>query len=138
MNTVVPAAVPSMAIGGVALILGLISLGGDLQSKRHALRQANQFQQSESLRAQREITKFEADKAIARAAEKNRISAPKELIITDYVKNPTRPELDWNTVVNPNDCVIIRDRFRQHVGWAYGGQYYPLENAKNLCNEVNS
>ncbi|MDY6941313.1 MAG: hypothetical protein SWY16_27115 [Cyanobacteriota bacterium] len=137
MNTIVPAAVPSMAIGGVALILGLISLGGDLQSKRQVVRQVDRFQQSESLRAQREITKLEADKAIARAAEKNRISAPKELIITDYVKNPTRPELDWNTVVNPNDCVIIRDRFRQQVGWAYGGQYYSIENVKNLCNEVN-
>ena len=117
--------------------MGLISLGGDLQSKRQTAQSVNQFQQTQQERAQREIAKFEADKAIAEAAEKNRISAPKELIITDYVKNPTRPQLDWNTVVNPNDCVIIRDRFRRQVGWAYGGEYYPLENAKNLCNEVN-
>lgn len=137
MNTIVGEAIPSIAIGGVALILGLISIGGDLQSKRQMVREANQFQQSESLRVEREIAKFEADNAIAKAAEKNWISAPKELIINDYVKNPMRPQLDWNTVVNPNDCVIIRDRFRQQVGWAYGGEYYPIENAKNLCNEVN-
>lgn len=137
MSAIVPAAIPSMAIGSVALILGLISIGGDLQAKRQDVKSLNQFQSIEQQRARREIAKFEADKAIAQAAEKNRVSAPKELIISDYVKNPTRPQLDWHTAVNPSDCVAIFDRFRRQVGWAYGGQYYPIENAKNLCNEVN-
>lgn len=136
-GSIVPAAIPSMAIGGVSLLLGLISLGGDLQARRQDVQSVNQFQRVEQQRVEREIAKFEADKAIAKAAEENRVSRPQELIINDYVKNPTRPNLDWSTAVNPNDCVEIYDRFRQRVGTAYGGQYYPIENAKNLCNEVN-
>jgi hypothetical protein len=137
MSAIVPAAIPSMAIGGISLILGLISLGGDLQARRQDVQSMNQFQRVEQQRARREIAKFEADKAIAKAAEENRVSTPQELIISNYVKNPVRPELDWNTAVNPNDCVAVFDRFRQRIGSAYGGQYYPIENAKNLCNEVN-
>ena len=136
-GAIVPAAVPSMVVGGVSLLFGLISLGGDLQARRQDVRSVNQFQRVEQQRVEREIAKFEADKAIAKAAQENQVTAPKQLIVEGYVKNPIRPNLDWSSAVNPNDCVEIYDRFRQRVGTAYGGQYYPIENAKNLCNEVN-
>jgi hypothetical protein len=136
-GAIVPAAIPSMAIGGIALILGVISLGGDLQAQRQEVRSLNQFQAIEQQRTQQEIAKLKADKAIADAAEKNRITAPKQLILSNYTKNPVRPQLNWNSAVNPHDCVAVFDRFRQRIGTAYGGQYYPIENAKNLCNEVN-
>ncbi len=136
MSSVLPAAIPSIAIGGISCLLGLLSIGGELQAQHHTANEIAEFRTLEQQRVAQESTKMQADKAIADAAQKSRITIPKQLILSNYTKNPQRPQADWNTISNPSDCVEIYDRFRLRVGTAYGGVYYPIENAKNLCSEV--
>jgi hypothetical protein len=136
MSSILSPAIPSMAIGGFSFLVGMLSVGGNLQAQHRAANEMAEFRTLEQQRVSQETTKMEADRAIAEAAQRNKVAAPKQLILSDYTKNPQRPQLDWKAIVNPNDCVEIYDRFRSRVGTAYGGVYYPIENAKNLCHEV--
>lgn len=134
---IVRGSIPSVLIGAVSILLGVATIGGDLHSQKVAVANVSRFQRIQQDRAQKEIAKLEADRAIADAAEENQVATYQEFQVTDYIKNPTPPRMDWSTSVNPNDCVVVRDKFRKLVGWAYGGHFYSSDEYSSLCDEVS-